>query len=159
MRFFAFFIALTAVLFSLSACGGGGAADSTPTVGTANAVVIKTVGPPTTLYGVGFTAELPPGVTLATQPSGALSDGVIVQSGGAAGTVVASYQPGASPQTFMVSFTSLGFPVGEFLRVNPTVAAGTVWQPGDLHFTSFKAYDNLASGVPSGLITGSVTAP
>lgn len=161
MKSLAFSIVLASAIFSLSACGGGGGggeSGATPPVRTANAVVVRTVGAPTTLYGVEFLAELPPGVTLATQPSGLLADGVIVSSGGAAGTpVVASYQPGASPQTFIVSFTSPGFPVGEFLTVNPTVAAGTVWQPGDIHLKNFKAWDGFTHISDS--ITGEVTAP
>jgi len=159
MRSCALAVALLSLISLMAGCGGGGG--GTQPTAPANSVVIKSVGAATTLYGVGFKLQLPPGVTLATQGNGALAAGALVSSGGAAdANFAANYDSGVSPQTVTVSLTKAsGFPVGEFMTVIPVLAQGTALVPGDFVLSDFKAYDNLTTGSPAPLITGTVTAP
>lgn len=163
MRFCAVFMAFVVLPTLLCAgCGGGGGDAAAPfqPVTPANSVVIKSVGPATTLYGVQFTLQLPSGVTLATPGGGAVAQGVLSASGGAAGSSVSSYyDSGATPQTVTVSVTNKsGFQVGQFLTVATQVAPGTTLTPGNLMLTQFKAYDSFLGAVAPA-ITGEVSAP
>ena len=150
---------LLSLICLVSGCGGGGggATGSGPTATTAT-VVIKTVGAPTTLYGVQFKVQIPTGVTLATEGAGVIAAGVMIPSGGATGGLLeAGYQSSNSPQTATVSVThGSGFQVGEFMTMTVTVPPGTVLLPADLVLSEFKAYDNF-NGIPTVAITGTAT--
>lgn len=164
MRFFSL-VALLSLIFLLTGCGGGGGggaeAPQTPVAGSS--VVIASAGAATTLYGVEFTLQLPPGVTLATPGGGTLAAGAMVPSGGAAGTDVtlnAYYDTAVSPQTVKVSLVKpSGFPVGRFLTVTPVLAQGTDLVPAAFAITGFKAWDDLTTYRVDPLITSVVAAP
>lgn len=135
------------VLFSLFGCGGGsgggGTGSSIVTVLVKTVQLSGTAGP---FYGVQFKADLPVGVSLNTVGND-LADGVLKASGGAVGSNVGgSYQTTTTSQILSVSVTSspdgLGFPSGEFLAINCTVAPGTVFDPATLAFSEFKVFDN-----------------
>lgn len=156
---------LLSFVSQLAGCGGGGAESAPPQIPTpANSVVISTSGPAAALYGVEFTLQLPPGVTLATQ-GGALAAGVIAPSGGAVGaTVTTNYDPVVAPQTVRVSLIKgppgfpAGFPVGPFMTVIPVLPQGTTLSAAGFALSGFKAYDDPTTGGEAPLITAAIAA-
>ncbi|GAW65982.1 lipoprotein [Geoanaerobacter pelophilus] len=147
----------------LTGCGGGGGVEAPQAPVAGSSIVIETAGAATTLYGVEFTLQLPPGVTLATPGGGTLAAGVMVPSGGAAGAdagLSVFYDTGAAPQTVKVSLVKpSGFPVGRFLSVTLVLAQGTTLVPAAFVISGFKAWDDLASYRVNPLITSVVAAP
>ncbi|WP_148212903.1 hypothetical protein [Citrifermentans bemidjiense] len=150
----------------LAGCGGGGGESAPPQIATpTNSLVISTSGTAAALYGVQFTLQLPPGVTLATQ-GGALAAGVIAPSGGAAGaTVTTNYDPVLAPRTVTVSLIKAppafpaGFPVGPFMTIIPVLPQGMTLAAGDFTLSSFKAWDDLTTYHEAPQITGAIAAP
>ncbi|MBJ6723317.1 hypothetical protein [Geomesophilobacter sediminis] len=124
--------------------GGGGVADApTPTIEVATRAALSS----TVVYGVELTVQLPAGVTVAADATGAVADGVIVPK--VAGTLVGGRYVAAGASTpatvTIIASNAAGLTVGELVNVacqvspgaTPTAAAFTV-----THFSAWAVVGN-----------------
>jgi len=133
------FIAIAA-LITLAACGGGGGGTTPPPAQTTAVLKIGTqgtLGAGVSLFGVGVTVTLPPGVTVATDGSGNVGASVAVVSGVASGGSVAPpvYTPATRTLKLVVAAGGTGFGTGEFVTVTCILPPGNTLQASDFSAT------------------------
>jgi hypothetical protein len=151
-------------ILSLTACGGGGGGGgggAAPQTATLKLSTSGTLLQGTSFAGIGVTVTLPAGVTVRTDPSGAVANGVVTVSGVAApGIVISVYTPasGGSPATLALSMASTattGFGTGEFVTVTCNRASGISPQFADFALTGFNPFD-LNGNPVTGLTVGAI---
>ena len=128
-----YFFCLSALVI-LGGCGGGGGDGGTPaTPATTAAVKLSTQGTLPTgsqLAGIAVTIQLPAGVTVATDTSGAVASGVVTVTGVAAsgisalGPVIYTPATASTPGTLEFTLAASNFGTGEFATVNFKLASG-----------------------------------
>ena len=139
-------IVLVLVGALLAGCGGGGGSSAGSAVPPGKVTVeigTQSGSATTVLYAVEFTLQLPSGVALAADSSGALSEGVLqpVDSAALAG---ARYLPATSalPATVKVDLIDpLGFAAGALASLNASVASGTTPDSSGFVVQDFSARD------------------
>ncbi|GFO55258.1 hypothetical protein GMSM_22650 [Geomonas sp. Red276] len=150
---------ILALLVSLIAgCGddgGGGAQNRTATVKLGSAGTVQS-----NLAGVSMTVAIPPGVSAATDDTGAVLATVVVPSGVTANEATVPpqlviYQPAtataAGTLTFvLVGNSSAGFGPGEFAQLTLTVSPASDPAPEEFAVTGFSPVD-IGGRMVSGL--------
>ena len=159
-------MACTAILmFFMYGCGSSSSSPAQPTSAVLKLSTTGTLPTGTSLSGIGVAIDLPSGVSVSTDATGAVSSGVVTASGVAVAGSIATplYTPatGATPATLkfvLVSTSASGFGAGEFATVNCKIAPGSFPKSDDfsLPASEFKPADMTLSPV-SGL-TESFTA-
>lgn len=160
---------LATLILLIAGCGGGGGGttvsdtNNKPLQPTAAVIHVSSRGavPETVSIGsIGVTIELPAGVTVKHDSTGAIEPGVIEVSGVASGKAIVGlsvYQPATAGNKGRVSFTvmaqdrAIGYGTGEFATVHCDIASNSSVTATDFSLVQFDPFDLARSAaIPTG---------
>lgn len=126
-----------------------GSLQTQPTKATVTLAAQGSLPQGTAIAGIGITVNLPPGVTVATDGSGAAAAGVITGYGQTTSTTittVSSVVPATATaagtlRMILASTDPAGFTVGQFARINCDISVGSYPKAADFSTTDFSAVD------------------
>jgi hypothetical protein len=150
---------LLTFIFLLSACGNGGGGGNSlqttpPVTATLKLSTVGTIPQGDSLVGIGFTINLPSGVTVKTDTDGAVASGVLSVSSASApdAAPLPIYTPatGAVPAKLTVLLTAGAtseFSIGSFATVTCDIASGSAPLAGDFALTNFQTIGAKGAGM------------